>query len=333
MFRQAEKSWLGWKVVLLALASMLLLALHPVARAQQPAIDVVATIGMIGDVAGEIAGPCGRITTLMGPGVDPHLYQPTSGDVRDLQNADLILYAGLSLEGQLGEVLDRFSQRTPTVAVSDRAVPVANRIAASEGYAYDPHVWMDASLWADAVFVIADALAERAPGCADAMHARADRYAMELRALHGWMRDALATIPEGQRVLVTAHDAFEYFGRAYGLELAAIQGISTESEASLADIRSVTRLIVEQGVPAVFVETTIAPRTLQAVLDAARDQGSRVTLGGDLYGDALGEAGTLAGSYLGMMIVNTRTIVEALGGTLPDLPSELDAWRERSGAR
>lgn len=306
------------------------------AHAQDTTVDplrVVATVGMIGDLAERIAGPCGDVTTLMGPGVDPHLYQATSGDVRALGQADLILYAGLSLEGQLGEVLDRFGARVPTVAVAETAVPEARRIAAGDGYAFDPHVWMDVGLWAGAVPVLRDAMAELRPGCAYALTRRADALAADMRAMHAWIADAVATIPDDQRVLVTAHDAFGYYGRAYGLELQGVQGISTESEASIADIRTTARRIADQGVPALFVESTINPRTVRAVLDAAADLGANVTIGGTLYGDALGEPGTLEGHYLGMTYVTTRRIVEALGGDPPPLPSALDDWRDRRGLK
>ncbi|MDR9390887.1 MAG: zinc ABC transporter substrate-binding protein [Trueperaceae bacterium] len=310
-----------------------LLILGP-SQAQDAAVEplrVVATVGMIGDLAERIAGPCGDVTTLMGPGVDPHLYQATSGDVRALGRAELILYAGLSLEGQLGDVLDRFGARVPTVAVSEAAVPEARRIAAGEGYAFDPHVWMDVGLWADAVPVLRDAMAELRPACADALARRADALAADMRAMDGWIADAVATIPAPQRVLVTAHDAFAYYGRAYDLALQGVQGISTESEASIADIRTTARRIADQGVPTLFVESTINPRTVRAVLEAAQDLGADVRLGGTLYGDALGEAGTLEGSYLGMAYVTTRRIVEGLGGDPPPLPDALDDWRDRRG--
>ncbi len=331
MFRLAKISWGSRAVVAAPLVSLFFALIPGSSLAQSEPIRVVSTIGMIGDLAEQVAGPCGVVTTLMGPGVDPHLYQATSGDVRDLDRAQLILYAGLSLEGQLGNVLAGFSQRKPTVAVADRAVPESMRIAPEEGYAYDPHVWMDAELWAQAVPVIASALAAAAPECQADIEARAARYQIEVQAMHDWIRAATLTIPASQRLLITAHDAFAYYGRAYGLELAAIQGISTQSEAAIADIRAVAERIADSRVPAVFLETTIHPRTIQAVIDAAGALGATVRLGGDLYGDALGDRSTLAGTYLGMMYVNTRTIVEALGGTLPGLPEELEAWRERRG--
>lgn len=307
-----------------------LLALGP-ARAQDAPLRVVSTVGMIGDVVTRVGGACAQSTVLMGPGVDPHLYRASAGDVRTLQRADAIFYGGLSLEGQLGDVLARFAQRTPTVAVSERAVPPEARIEASGDYAVDPHVWMDASLWAETAHVIAEQIIELRPDCAEAVRERAHAFAAEAQALHGWIDEAVATVPEGRRVLVTAHDAFAYYGRAYGLEVVGVQGISTEAEAGVADVRSVAETVVARGVPALFVESTVNPRTVRAVLDAVERRGHEARLGGELYADALGEAGTPAGTYLGMLHANTEAIVTALGGELPPLPEALAPWAERWG--
>lgn len=332
-FREGVRNSRAWRCVAVALAA---LALTATASAQGDAaradpVRVVATVGMIGDVAAEIAGPCADVVTMMGPGVDPHLYQATSGDVRDLGRADLILYGGLSLEGQLGEVLARFGERVPTLAVSEAGVPETDRIRTDDAYGVDPHVWMDVSAWAGIVGPVADALAAAAPACADDVRRRADAYRAQLDALHAWAVDAMATIPNGHRVLVTAHDAFAYFGRAYGLEVVGIQGVSTEAETSVADVRAAARTLAERDVPAVFLETTIAPRTVEAVLAAARDLGAEAELGGSLYADAMGEAGTADGTYIGMIRANVAAIAHALGGRTPPLPAALADWAERYG--
>ncbi|MBK0400301.1 zinc ABC transporter substrate-binding protein [Limibaculum sp. M0105] len=300
------------------------------ARAAEP-VQVVATTGMIGDLAAEVAGGCAEVTVMMGPGVDPHLYKPSAGDVRRLAGADAILYSGLYLEGQLGEVLDRLSGRVVTVAVAERAVPEAERILTGEGYGVDPHVWMDPSLWSRVPGVIAEALAPLAPDCAADMAARAEDAARAVTALDGWVRESLASVPEGARLLVTAHDAFEYFGRAYDVEVVGIQGVSTESEAGIADIRAVVDLVVSRKVPALFVESTISPRTVEAVIEAARREGHEVTVGAELYADAMGGAGTGEGTYIGMIHANVRAIVGALGGTPAPLPEALGAWAVRWG--
>jgi len=309
------------------------LALSGLAQAQDGGavapLRVVATVGMVGDTAATIGGACTEVASLMGPGVDPHLYQATSGDVRELSSADLILYGGLTLEGQLGDVLERFGERAPTLAVSEAGVPAERRIRVSSAYGVDPHVWMDVSLWAGTVDPVATLLSELAPACAAGVRERAGAYAAQLDALHDWIERAVATVPEQNRVLVTAHDAFAYYGRAYGLQVVGIQGVSTDAEPSIADIRATAETIVRTGVPAVFIETTINPRTIRAVLDATADLGASVEMGGTLYSDAMGEPGTAEGTYIGMLRANTVAIVGALGGETPPLPDALRAWAQR----
>lgn len=295
--------------------------------AQQP-VDAVATIGMIGDVVANVGGDCVAITTIMGAGVDPHLYQASASDVRTFQDAEIIFYSGYSLEGQLGDVLERLGQRKPTLAVSPSSTHAEELIATDDAYGVDPHLWMDAGLWSRIAPTIATALGEIRPECAEQFDANAERYVEQAAALHDWVSEAIASIPESRRSLVTAHDAFAYFGRAYGIEVSGIQGISTEAEASIADIRATAALLAGKGVPAIFVESTINPRTIQSVIDAARQQGHEIQIGGQLYSDAMGDEGTAGGTYIGMIFENTRTITEALGGTLPPLPEALAAWAE-----
>lgn len=311
------------RLMILALTAI---ALSLPARAAAQPLEVAATVGMIGDVASEVGGDCIRLTTIMGSGVDPHVYQASARDVRIFDQAQLILYSGNSLEGQLGEVLHSFARRKPTIAVAEAGIPAERLIETDDAYGVDPHTWMDVSLWAGTVEVIAEAVGDLEPECAQELRERAKRYLGELEALHEWIGQAIATIPQQSRILVTAHDAFAYFGRAYGIEVEGIQGISTESEAGVADIRRMTRLVAEREVPAVFIESTINPRTIKAVVDAAARMGHQVKLGAELYSDALGEKGTPEGSYIGMMVSNTRSIVSALGGDVPPLPAGLDDW-------
>jgi manganese/zinc/iron transport system substrate-binding protein len=290
--------------------------------------EVVATTGMVADAARDVGGECLAVTQMMGPGTDPHLYQASASDVRALGQADAILYNGLFLEGQLGEVLDKLSERKPTLAVAEAGLPEDEIIRTSEGYGVDPHVWMDAGLWAGVTEPVANLVGELVPACAEAAEERAAAYRKELAALDRWIAEAIATIPEGQRTLVTAHDAFSYYGRAYGLEVVGIQGVSTESEAGIADIRAVVDRVVTENIPAIFVESTISPRTVQAVIEAAADRGHDLKLG-LVYSDALGGEGTAEGTYIGMLVSNTLGIVQALGGTVPQLPPELEDWAER----
>jgi manganese/zinc/iron transport system substrate-binding protein len=295
-------------------------------------LRVVATTGMVADVVREVGGSCVQVTALMGPGVDPHLYRASAGDVRTFQEAELIFYNGFNLEGRLASLLEHIGERVPTFALGELAsVPEAAFLEGEDDFAgqTDPHLWMDASLWAQTTEVVADAILALRPACEAEVRANAARYQAELRALHEWIAASIATIPEAQRVLVTAHDAFSYFGAAYGIEVEGIEGISTEAEASIADIRAVTELVVSRGVPAIFVETTINPRNIEAVRAAARERGAEVAIGGELYGDAMGEDGSPEGSYIGMLRHNTLTIIAALGGEAAPWPEALSAWAER----
>jgi len=276
-----------------------------------------------------VGGDCAVVEVLVGPGADPHLYQPTASDVARLQQAELILHVGFGLEGQLGAVLDRMAARRAVVAVAPAAIPEDRLIPTDEMAGVDPHLWMDPALWVQTVPVIAAAITEQRSACADAVAARADDYAAQLSALADWVAASVATIPEDRRVLVTAHDAFAYFARAHGLREVAIQGLSTEAEASISDIRSVAQTVLADQVPAVFVETTINPRTVQALIESVTAQGGSLALGGALFSDALGDAGTVDGTYIGMIHSNTVTIVTALGGTPAPLPAALASWAAR----
>ena len=289
---------------------------------------VVTTVGMIADVARNVAGNCLEVSAMMGPGIDPHLYKASASDVRTLQNAAAILYGGYVLEGQLGEVLGAMARDKPVVAVSEASLSRDELIDEGNGV-IDPHVWMNVAYWARTIAPITEVLSELEPDCAAAMSERAAEYRTQLEALNSWVIDSIASIPAEQRILVTAHDAFAYYGRAYAIDIAAIQGISTASEASLADIRGTVDTVVERNVPAMFVESSINPRTVEAVLQAVQDRGGNATIGGQLFSDAMGEDGTAFGTYIGMIYSNTTTITEALGGVVVPLPDALNAWAEK----
>ncbi len=292
------------------------------ARAQDLRL-VAATTGMVADVArnllGDAAGPSGgfRVTALMGSGVDPHSYRETRADIEILLRAEAVFWNGLYLEAQLEELLLALGEEKPVFAIAE-AVP-RERLRAHDDYAgrYDPHVWMEPTLWAHAVDAAEAALAGRAPDLADMLAANAAAYRAELEALDAYSREILASVPEESRVLVTAHDAFGYFGAAYGFEVVGVQGVSTESEAGLARIREIVRLIVERGVKAVFVESSVSPRNVQALIEGARAEGAEVSLGAELFSDAMGADGTYEGTYLGMIDHNVTAIARALGGAAP----------------
>lgn len=289
---------------------------------------VVATTGMVADAAREVGGGAVRVTALMGPGVDPHLYKASPGDLRVLGEADVVLYNGLHLEGKLADVLQQLSTKQPCVAVGG-AIPTASLRDVGNG-AHDPHVWFDVSLWAHAVRAAEGALAAASPTRAAEIHARGEAYAARLALLHEWCQARIATIPESRRVLVTSHDAFGYFGRAYNLRVLAIQGISTESEASLKDVNALVDLLVQSQVPAVFVESSVPTKTIESLIEGAKARGHAVTVGGELFSDAMGEEGTFEGTYVGMVVHNVRSIVRALGGVDAEPPTGVMAG-SRSG--
>jgi len=281
------------------------------ANAQAP-VRAVATTGQVGDLVAVVGGDRVEVQTLMGPGVDPHLFKASEGDVQTLAQADIIFYNGLNLEGKMGDILERLGQERPVVAVAEAIPPDQLRQPPEFEGNYDPHVWFDVSLWQQALDRIEQALAEHDPGGAATYEANAAAYRAELDALDTYAKEQIALIPADRRVLVTAHDAFGYFGHRYGIEVVGLQGISTETEAGIDDVQRVAQLIADRQVKAIFVETSVSPRTVEAVQAAVRDRGGEVAIGGQLYSDALGEPGTPEGTYLGMFRANVDTIVAAL---------------------
>jgi len=275
-------------------------------------IRVVTTIGMITDIVLRVGGERVQVAGLMGPGVDPHLYKASEGDVTRMAGADVIFYGGLHLEGKMTDVFERMRGRILTVAVTDgidRALLL--RPPEFQG-AYDPHVWFDVTLWMKAVERVAETLAQIDPKSGTTYRENARTYLEKLSELHEYVRKEAGRLPPSRRVIITAHDAFNYFGRAYGFEVRGVQGISTVSEAGTADIQALANLIVEKRVPAVFVETSVPPRTMEALKEAVRARGFAVEIGGNLYSDAMGDPGTPDGTYIGMVRHNIDTIVSAL---------------------
>ncbi|NTW03800.1 MAG: zinc ABC transporter solute-binding protein, partial [Oscillochloris sp.] len=278
-------------------------------------LNVVATTQQIADTVMNIAGDKVTLKSLLGPGIDPHTYVATEGDIQTFQEADLIFYNGLLLEAQMTRVLEQIGQGgdVRVVAVGDQIDPLTLLNWEPEaGLPYDPHIWNDVRLWIRVAYTIRDTLMELDPTNAALYEANTASYAAELEALHTYTLEQVARIPQERRVLVTAHDAFSYYGRAYGLQVEAVQGISTASEASAADIQALADTIISHQVPAIFVESTISPRTIEAVQAAARAGGQAVSIGGELFSDAMGAADTPEGTYIGMMRHNINTIVAAL---------------------
>ncbi len=288
------------------------------ARADDAPLKVVATTGMIADSARQVGGDLVEVQALMGPGVDPHAYRQTRSDIVAMTNADLVLWNGFYLEAQMEDFLLELAQEQPVVPVAE-ALP-ENLLIGSEDYEgrYDPHVWMNPNLWSRVVLNIRDAMIEVRPEAAETFTANANAYLEELRALTRYATDVLASVPVESRVLLSAHDAFNYFGNAYGFEVVGIQGISTESEAGLQRIAELVDMLVERDIRAVFVETTVADRNIRALIEGAAAEGHEVVIGGELFSDAMGEPGTYEGTYIGMIDHNATTVTRALGGDAPE---------------
>ncbi len=281
---------------------------------------VVATIGMVADVARNVGGDRVEVQGLIPAGVDPHLYSATRSDVQRLMGADLILYNGLRLEGKLGDSFTRAEASGKTVVAVAGSVEEAALLATDEEgeQGFDPHLWMDPRLWMRAVDVVRDALIEVDPAGEATYRANAEAYRSDLESLDAYAVEVLASVPERQRVLVTAHDAFNYFGERFGFEVVGIQGISTESEAGVRDIERLVELLVSREVGAVFVESTVSDQNIKALISGAGARGHEVVIGGELFSDAMGEAGSYEGTYVGMIDHNVTTIARALGGEAPE---------------
>lgn len=273
-------------------------------------IQVVCTTGMVTDLARNVGGEHVKVTTLMGAGVDPHLYKASPGDVSLLSGADVVFYSGQHLEGRMTDLLESLAQRKQVTAVAS-AVP-ESRILHDENGAHDPHLWFDVSLWSEAANAVRDTLVEFDPPYADEYRAQADAYRARLAKLHQETAAAIETIPKQHRVMVTAHDAFQYFGRAYHIEVRGIQGISTDSEAGVKQVNDLVNFLVERKIKAVFVETSVSDQNIRSLLEGCAAQGHKVVIGGELFSDAMGADGTPEGTYEGMIRHNVDTIVKAL---------------------
>lgn len=301
---------------------------------------IVTTTGMIADIAQQVAGEHAEVNNLIGEGVDPHLFTPTRSDVIALQNADVVLYNGLMLEGKMTDVLVRLARTgKPVIAVAERLRDRAGYVITTEEEYFDPHVWMDVQGWMSAVELIADELSAFDPDHAADYQANAEAYLDRLEELDAYVRRVIGSIPETSRVLVTAHDAFGYMGRAYDLEVRGIQGLSTESEAGVRDVRELVDLLVQRDIEAVFIETSVADDNVRALIEGAAARGHEVRIGGELFSDAMGEPGTYRGTYIGMIDHNATTIARALGGEAPaggwqgKLESDAGVSREAAALR
>jgi manganese/zinc/iron transport system substrate-binding protein len=280
-------------------------------------VAVIATVGMVADLVRNVGGDQVRVTQIMGSGVDPHLYKANRDDVQTIMSGDIVFYCGLMLEGKMADTLIKVARTKPVIPVTER-VDESNLLEPEdfEGH-FDPHLWMDVAAWSNCVDVIADALSELAPEHAETFRDNAANYKAELDKLHQYGLESIGSIPKNSRVLITSHDAFNYFGRAYGLDVQGVQGLSTESEAGLQRINELVDLLVEKDVSAVFVESSVPRKNIEALVEGARAKGHQVIVGGELYSDAMGEQGTYEGTYIGMLDHNITLVTRGLGGTAP----------------
>ncbi|WP_166015968.1 MULTISPECIES: metal ABC transporter solute-binding protein, Zn/Mn family [Chelativorans] len=292
-----------------------LLAVGPVlASAAQEKLQVVATTGMIADAARQVGGDLVEVRELMGPGVDPHAYRQTRTDIVAMSAADLVLWHGLYLEAQMEDFMKALGSRRQVVAVAD-GLP-RDLLLSHDQYEnrYDPHVWMDPDIWSRVVLSVRDSLIEARPEGEAEFRSNAEKHLKEIAALSDYSKRVLATVPAESRILVTAHDAFKYFGRAYGYEVLGIQGISTQSEAGLSRIAELVDMLVTRKIRAVFVESSVSDRNVRALIEGAASKGWKVEIGGQLFSDAMGRSCTYEGTYIGMIDHNVTTITTALGG-------------------
>lgn len=274
-------------------------------------LHIVATTTMLADLARELGGSAADVQGLMGPGIDPHLYQASASDVIKMQNADLVVYNGIHLEGKMGDVFQSLETRGITVVCAGNALTEEDLLSSGTGAA-DPHIWFDVQLWKKVALELADGMKAAAPQYSEKFDANLQTYSAELDALHEEIKAHVERVPAGQRVLITAHDAFGYFGRAYGFTVMGLQGISTSSEAGTLDVSKLAKYITEHKIKAIFVESSVPPRTVEALQAAVRARGQEVSVGGELYSDSLGGVESGAESYVQTVRANVNTIIKAL---------------------
>lgn len=273
---------------------------------------VVTTTGQIADAVREIAGDHVIVKSLMGPGVDPHLYKATQGDLQTLEEADIIFYNGLELEGKMSDIFEKMKEEKTVHAIGD-AIP-KNQILRNELHPElsDPHIWFDIEVWQQAVKEVTKTLVAEIPENQDEFLKNEEVYFQKLNDLSKWADQRISEIPKEQRVLVTAHDAFNYFGRSHGMEVRGLQGLSTDSEYGLKDIQNIVDFLVDQNIKAVFIESSVSDKAMKAVIEGAKEKGHSIQIGGELFSDAMGAEGTEEGTYIGMYKHNVNTIVDSL---------------------
>lgn len=298
--------------LLLVCGFFLVLSCNTSPKKVEGKLNVVTTTTMLTDLVKNIGEDAVSVQGLMGSGVDPHLYKASAGDVSKLTNADVVFYSGLHLEGKLVDVFDKMGKNSNTIALGE--VLNKNELISSEYFAsnYDPHIWFNIEFWKQITIYLTEELTKLDPENAKLFEKNKTAYLEKLDSLEKNVRQTISTLPQDKRILVTAHDAFNYFGKEYGFEVVGLQGLSTATEAGVQDVQNLAKLIIDKKVKAIFVETSVPKRTIEALQQAVKAEGFNVEIGGTLYSDALGTIGTKEGNYIGMFKYNVNTIVEAL---------------------
>ena len=273
---------------------------------------IVATTGQIADAIKVISGDHLQVTTLMGPGVDPHLYKATQSDLTKLDDAEVIFYNGLHLEGQMQEIFDQMAEEKTVLAVAEKLDENTLLADESDSTLHDPHVWFDIDLWKEVVIEISDTLVEEYPEYKKDFETNEIEYLAKLDELKEYSAKSIEEIPASQRILVTAHDAFNYFGESQGFDVRGLQGLSTDAEYGVKDVQNMVDFLVENNIKAIFVESSVSDKAMKAVIEGAKEKGHEIVIGGELFSDAMGAEGTEEGTYLGMYEYNVDTIVDAL---------------------
>jgi len=326
------------KRLLLLISALALFIAGGVSAQDDDPLYIVATTTQAFDIANILTEGVENveITGLMGAGVDPHLYQPTESDIAAMNQADIVIYSGLHLEGQFDAVFEALGEQGTSIFALGIPVKDAGFIIGGFDLSEeltnvdDPHFWFDPRNWELSIITLADELAELDPDNADIYLANAEAYSEQLFALFDWADEAMETIPAQQRYLVTSHDAFQYFGAAFGWRMVAIQGLSTEDEAGVGDIQETVDFIIDNEIPVIFIESSLPPDTVEAVVAAVEDAGGELRVGvRELYSDAMGEPGTFGGTYIGMIAENVYTILQSyqcagVEISIPEWSADLD---------
>lgn len=304
----------GIQIIMISILSFFMLSCDSKAKKSDASgkLKIVTTTGMIKDAVDHVVGDKAEVVALMGPGVDPHLYKATQGDLQKLTDADIIFYNGLHLEGKMGEVFEKLGKMKPVIAVASKIREEQLRTIPGFQGTHDPHIWFNVKLWENAVLAVSDYMQQHDANNASFYASNGKKYMLRLDSLHEAVSKSIQEIPKEQRVLITAHDAFGYFGDAYAIEVRGLQGISTVSEFGLKDVTELVNFIISRKIKAIFVESSVSKRSIEAVREGCQQKGWDVKIGGSLYSDAMGAAGTPDGNYIGMVSANVRTIVEAL---------------------